>query len=277
MGPPPDSVLTAFGLTGPATRLPGGQGTTYAVDGAVLKPAGSAVAAEWTADVTAALEPDGFRVATPLGSPGHRVVEGWTAWSALPGEHRRGSTPWPEALRTAARFTAALARVDRPLPPAPDSVFSVADRMAWGEEDPVQGGPGHAVRQLLQELRTPVRAPAQLVHGDLAHNLLWHDHLPPGVIDLSPYRRPAGYCAAVVVVDAVLWSGARADLVGHVADVPEIAQLVVRALLFRLTIGELMLRDPGRWPRGRESDVRADLDRARPLVDRVARQRPTGS
>ena len=77
--------------------------------------------------------------------------------------------------------------------------------------------------------------PRQLVHGDLGGNVLFHDALPPAVIDVSPYWRPAGYAGAIVVADAVAWGGAGDEIVeGLLRHQGE--QLLLRAVLFRVAV-----------------------------------------
>ena len=263
---PGADVLAAFGLAGPAVPLAGGQGRSFAVDGAVLKPSSDPVLDEWTADVVCSVQPSGFRLATPLGEPGRRVVGGWTAWTRVAGEHRLTGAPWPRAVQVAEQLTAALRSVDRPMPELPDTAWRSADRIAWGEESAAWSGPAADTLDRLQALRRPVVSPPQLVHGDLAGNLLWHDRLPPAVIDVTPYRRPGGYCAALVVVDASLWYGAGLDLVDAARGVPELDQMVVRALLFRLATAELFARRETTG-QGAGSALLRDLGAARPLVD----------
>jgi len=82
--------------------------------------------------------------------------------------------------------------------------------------------------------RDPVsERPAQLVHGDLTGNVLFAAGLPPAVIDVSPYWRPAAYAGAVVVADGLLWWDQGADLVAAAGESGR-PDLVARALLFRL-------------------------------------------
>jgi hypothetical protein len=74
---------------------------------------------------------------------------------------------------------------------------------------------------------------SQLIHGDLGGNVLFHHALPPAVIDVSPYWRPAAYAAAIVVADAVAWGGAEDDLVERLLR-QQGDQLLLRAVLFRV-------------------------------------------
>jgi hypothetical protein len=91
-------------------------------------------------------------------------------------------------------------------------VWKLADQMTWDDGAPVWLGVGAGTLERLQQLKAPITEPSQLVHGDMAGNILWHPDLPPAVIDFSPYRRPGEFAAALVTVDAVLWYGADPSL-----------------------------------------------------------------
>jgi uncharacterized protein (TIGR02569 family) len=217
MAAPPPAVLAAFGATGRAYPLTGGQGRTWRAGGVVLKPCGDPAEAAWRAATLAAL-PTGpaVRVARPVrAADGAWTVRGWEASHAVEGaadQRRLG-----DVLAAGAAFHALLADVARPV--LPDNPWRYADRVAWGEE------PGHLFPELAA-LRRPIGDRCQVVHGDLLGNVLFADGLPPAVIDFSPYWRPTGWAAAVAEVDARAWHGA--------APAGTDPQLLLRALLFRL-------------------------------------------
>ncbi len=81
------------------------------------------------------------------------------------------------------------------------------------------------------------------MHGDLRGNVLFDTTRPPTVIDLSLYWRPAAYARAVVVVDGLLWYGADPAEARSEAVFAYGAQLLVRALLFRLVVDVLSRRE----------------------------------
>ena len=58
--------------------------------------------------------------------------------------------------------------------------------------------------------------------------------MPPAVIDLSPYWRPAAFATAIVVADALVWEGADETLLDALTTVEPFDQMLVRALLYRL-------------------------------------------
>ena len=248
----PEAVLTAFGLAGTVpARLPGGQGTAWRAGLAVLKPADNDQAARWSADVYATLGGPGFRVPRPLRTlAGDWVAAGWTAYQWVPGSAAdwSGVSPrWPELIAVSRALHAALAGV--PVPSwrrAVQNPWTIGDEVAWGERDPGPllgpraGTLAGQVRRLLTLLR-PAGRPAQLIHADLAGNMLFADGLPPAVIDFSPLERPAGLPLAVVAVDALMWHRARPEILGQLGGEPEIAQLLARALVYRL-VTEIVMR-----------------------------------
>ena len=73
----------------------------------------------------------------------------------------------------------------------------------------------------------------QLVHADLAGNVLLDAAGAPFVIDLSPAWRSPLWAEAVCVLDAVLWHGAPADALDEWrTGAPR--QAMLRAALFRV-------------------------------------------
>jgi uncharacterized protein (TIGR02569 family) len=240
----PEEVLVAFGLAGVGpVRLPGGQGTTWRAGQVVLKPADSVRAGRWFAEVYDALAGPGFRVPRPVRAvTGDWVAEGWTAscWVAGTAADWSGVSPrWPGLVAVSRALHAALARV--PVPPwqgAVENPWTIGDQVAWGERDPgpLLGPPAGEVagqvRRLLAVLR-PVDLPNQLIHADLAGNVLFADPMPPAVIDFSPLDRPAGLPLAIAAVDALQWHQARPEVLSQLADEPDLDQLLARALIYR--------------------------------------------
>ena len=249
---PDSAVLTAFGVAGAVpVPLAGGQGTAWRAGPVVLKPAELERADRWNADLFDALAGPGFRVPRPVrASTGDWIAHGWTAWRLVSGAAAdwSGVSPrWPELIAGSRAFHAALAPV-----PVPrwrvtlDIPWTVGDQVAWGERDPepllgpAAGTIAGQVRRLLAALR-PVGLPDQLIHADLAGNVLFADGEPPAFIDFSPLCRPAALPLAVVAVDALQWSGARPEVLDHLAGEPQLDQLLARALIYRL-VTDVILR-----------------------------------
>jgi hypothetical protein len=172
------------------------------------------------------------------------VAQEWTAWQWVGGTAAdwSGVSPrWPELVAASRALHAALAGV--PVPgwwrATVENPWTIGDQVAWGERDPgplLGAGAGQIsgqVRRLLAALR-PVDLPDQLIHADLAGNVLFADGAPPAVVDFSPLYRPAGLPLAIVAVDALMWHRARPEALGQLADEPELDQLLARALVYRL-------------------------------------------
>ena len=186
----------------------------------------------WQAEVFASISCHGFRVAHPLqAGNGELVVAGWCAWEAVEG--RRESRRWAEIIAAGERFHAALAGI-----PCPDFLsrrtdpWAVRDRVAWGDVPADMVAQVEHLRRLAARLK-PLATPSQLIQGDLSGNGLFDDQLPPAVIDFSPYWRPAAFAAAIVVADALVWEGAREDILDAVAHIEHFEQYFLRALIYR--------------------------------------------
>lgn len=232
--------------------LDGGRGTTWRCGGLTLKPLdGGPEAVEWAefALGDATRRSDHVRWGAPTRSrSGELVVDGWTAWTYLAGEHRPGQ--WATAIAAGESFAAALADLPRPefLDPRTDP-WAVADRVAWGDQD-LPGLDDDPQVRTLRDGMLPVHLPSQIVHGDLTGNVLMADDLPPAVIDPSIYWRPVGYGSAIVIVDAVVHEGGTLDLMEVPRAREEIPQLLVRAALFRLVTDHVLgarSSSPAQW------------------------------
>ncbi|HWG01718.1 MAG TPA: phosphotransferase [Trebonia sp.] len=248
----PADVLAAFGAAGLIPeRLPGGQGTTWRAGQIVLKPADSVREGRWAADVYDTLTGPGFRVPRPVrAASGDWVARGWAGWRWVDGAAAdlSGVSPrWPGLIAVSRALHAALARV--PVPEwwgTVENPWTIGDQVAWGERDPgpllgpAAGQLAGQVRRLLAALR-PVRLPDQLLHADLAGNVLFADGAPPAVIDFSPLARPAGLPLAIAAVDVLMWHQARPKVLDLLTDEPSFDQLLARALVYRL-ITEIVLR-----------------------------------
>jgi len=211
-------VLASFGASGEPARLAGGTGSSWRAGSLVLKPLDCAEwEIAWQAKLFPSIEHAGFRIAAPLPN----VVDGWTAAPYLEGRHEQGR--WRDIVAVGERFHAALEGVPRPdaIIDARTNPWEIGDRVAWGKL------PYDGIDDLLAALQ-PVDAPSQLIHGDLTGNVLFHDELPPAIIDFAPYWHPTEYATAIIVTDAVLWEGAPEDLLDEAQP-----QYLLRALIYR--------------------------------------------
>jgi uncharacterized protein (TIGR02569 family) len=232
-GPPPPTVLAAFGVAGPAVPLPGGQGASWQAGEAVLKPGVDAGFQQWLGDVVSGIDQQGFRLpAVRRADDGAWVVQGWGAQSVMPGATADdGATDWGAVITASRALHDATAHLPRPefLDLRIDP-WAAADRAAWSET-PRRVPP--QLRDLVDRLDAVPAPPggAQLVHGDLAGNVLLVPAGPPSIIDFSPYWRPPSYAEGIVVADALCWHGAPPEILRELT-VP--VEAVARGLLFRL-------------------------------------------
>ncbi len=85
--------------------------------------------------------------------------------------------------------------------------WAEADRLAFDHPDRIPAA-SPLVRRLVDELVDTSIGSDQLVHGDLAGNVLLDATGAPVVIDVAPYWRPVRWAEAVCVLDAVVDLGA---------------------------------------------------------------------
>lgn len=259
---PPDAKLLAdFSLDGGPEFLPGGQGTSWLVGQVVLKPLDMPLASlQWQADVLTRLDSrDDLRVSVPLcTADGQWTSDGWTAWRYQPGEHLPGR--WHDIVKAGERLHAALQ--DEPEPAflaTRTDKWATADQVAWGALPAEDFARTKHLDTLIQALE-PVRGVAQLIHGDLTGNVLFHPHLPPLVIDLSPYWRPPAFASAVVIADALVFEGAAADVLQPMLVDSDFPQYLLRALIFRAVTDHLAR--PHRRPTDADDPYKPAVDLA---------------
>lgn len=254
---PPADVLAAWGVDDPVP-LAGGQGSTFLCGALVLKPVLDDAETTWLASALGTLPHRAdLRIIRPVPArAGQWVVAGWSAWEHLDGEHQAGR--WRDVLQIADRFHRAVGKVKWSEALNRTHPWARGDAFAWSDYDISIPA---ALMDLVTELRgreRHVELPSQLIHGDLTNNVLFHDELPPAVIDVSPFWRPARYAKAIVVADMIGWFGVGDEALEPLAD-PEGVQLLTRAILFRLGSAVLLFPDdPGR--------LGAEVDAYRRLV-----------
>jgi uncharacterized protein (TIGR02569 family) len=230
---PSTEVLEAFGLEGPPRPLSGGEGRSWLANGVVLKPDADDAEWEWLAGHLPLARWEGIRIAAPIpATDGRWVVHGWCAQEKLDGDHP-AEPRWPDVFEACRLFHRAVRDLPRPACiDARTDPWSVGDRAAWEERAP----PHHPLIDALVGARRPIDLPSQLVHGDMAENVLFADGADPAVIDISPCWRLAGFAAAIVFADVVCWRDADPErLLDCVSDVREFPQHLVRALIYRMT------------------------------------------
>lgn len=234
--PPSNATLAAFDVTDDPVLLPGGKGGTWRAGRLVLKPVEFLAETLWRAEALTAL-PDSteVRVARPVRTvDGAWANQGWEASRLVTGEPDV-SRP-DDVLRAGIAFHQAISALPRPeFLELRDDPWSYGDRVAW-DELPVQASPpAMGLLEPLLGARRDVDLDSQVVHGDLAGNVLFADGLPPAIIDWPVYWRPTSWASAVAVADAVCWYEGPPDLLTRWSHLPEWNQMLIRALIYRIT------------------------------------------
>lgn len=88
------------------------------------------------------------------------------------------------------------------------------------------------------KLLKPLSLPNQIIHGDLCGNILFHETLPPVVIDFSLDYRPREYAEAILIADAIVWEHGGKEAYSLLS--PDSEQILLRACLFRLLTKALL-------------------------------------
>jgi hypothetical protein len=235
-------------LSGTGESLSGGQGKAVRYDDLVLKPCENPI--EWTglAPLLASLQSVDYRVAHPIRYPnGEWVLDGWMVTELLEGEPGYAGRE-AEALSACDAIHRDLSRAYvAPGTPewleANDSCWSRADLIAWGELPPdrhVHADTRRALADLCKHVHPLADPVPQIAHGDPGgDNLLFSEHAPPGIIDFSAYWRPSGYAVAMMLSDGVAWEGSSVETLELVAERTDMAQLLLRAVCFRLAVSDL--------------------------------------
>jgi hypothetical protein len=144
------------------------------------------------------------------------------------------------------RDIAELGAVKPPFLDDQTSRFHLADRVTWGELDL------YSIEKLnvdvlarikddlqrIERLRRPLSQTSytsQIIHGDMTGNILFSSTpgVTPGIIDITPYWRPAVYAEAIIVADALFLHGKGRELIEEYGVDKFRLQLLVRALYWR--------------------------------------------
>ena len=251
----PESVLRAFDIRHSVLPLPGGiTGSTYISGNLVLKRADDNAEAQWSSRLLsdpAILSPH-YRIPQPIASaiePERFVVDSWSCSLFVEGKSiPRTLSQWQELLTAARAFLATLKAIaptppefletrchrwdqaaqvafgERSCPPLADDALYMLDRL-------------RDLKQLIDRLpddSDPISTEPQLIHSDLAGNVLFAQGLSPAIIDFSPMWRPAAWAEAIVVSDALVEYGSDSELLNFTGTGKSRMEMLHKAMLFRV-------------------------------------------
>ncbi len=228
-----------FGVDAEPVLLEGGGGQSYRAGDIVLKPALDAIQVNWNAMLLQTIHEDGFRVNKPVPTvDGKWVYEGWHAFYFVEGETVKGR--WRDKIAVSRMLHAQLLGVMRPdFIGSRNIPWETADTVVWNVTEEEYGEKIRDVTDRLALVKKPLHLVEQLIHGDMTGNILFHDTLPPAIIDFSPYWRPAEYATAIIIVDAIVWEGSDDTLFSAMDNTFENNQLLIRAALWRIKTTEV--------------------------------------
>ncbi len=251
---PSTEVLDLFAVPPAVTLLPGGSGSTYRAGDLALSPGRDEATQAWLSPVLARLavrldedpvrRARDLRVAMPVPArDGSWVVDGWAAC-----RHEPDATLCEDldvTLAAGRLLHAELDAVVRTRPAALDERvdrWARAERLAFGAHEAMTaaaaGTPAaESVRRVQAHLSDEPLGVDQLVHADLAGNVLLDRWGAPLIIDVSPSWRPVRWAEAIARVDMITWFGAPPTALAIGASDPDL-QALLRALLFRIFADE---------------------------------------
>ncbi len=234
----PLDVLDAFSLPHNAVPLPGGQGNSWRAGDGVLKPHEEAY--EWISTIVNQLNPTNFRISRHhITRDGLHTYRGWWCTHFEDGQEVTGKIT--EKYHIAQELHNLLAQVTIPDNWRPsDSPWSRAHEIVWWERElPAEIHPeiSKTIKDIMTLLK-PLSLPAQIIHGDLCGNILFHKTLPPVVIDFSLDYRPREYAEAILLADSIVWENGGEE--AYALLPPNSKQIFLRACLFRLVTKALL-------------------------------------
>ncbi len=241
---PNEEVLRQFNIQGKVEFLPGGEKRTFRVGNVVLKYINNDNEdyLNCIADLYSQIKEDGFRVPRPLKTQDRKWLtsDGWSAWTFLDGNHDYIKSI-PESIKAITKFHEAIKDVPKPqFLSVIDSPYKKSDAMAWGNKPENIHIEVKEMVDKLYEVRNHIEVlDEQLIHGDLnPDNILFHDSLPPAIIDIAPYYRPVEFALGIYAY----WIGPWRDdenALNYFSEVREFDQMLVRAgIRMLLTMSE---------------------------------------
>ncbi|OCA88434.1 hypothetical protein A8F94_24555 [Bacillus sp. FJAT-27225] len=226
-------VLRSFNVNGEITPLKGGQNTSVRVNNVVLKPVEDVLHSERLFKIISSINPQGYRLSKPIKSnKGTFVSNGWGCTNFERGQEVNGQIK--EKLRVSRLFHRDLSNIRYKDFSQVDNPWSKAHRIAWQIDGLRMGANTEArkiINELLQKIQLREQYNLQIVHSDLAGNILFDDVLPPLIIDFSPTVAPVEYAEAILVCDCIAWQGSK---ISDIDLLPGNKEMFIRAVVFRL-------------------------------------------
>ena len=231
----PEHVLAAFQVEAGAPVAAGSAWDNGLRYGRIVVSRAAGYAA-WSAKLRDRLSVEGVRVARPARAiDGRFVVGGYKASEFAEGVVASRAD---EVIAAALAFEEAVAGESLPSAERTDA-WAEADRAAW------RGAEGE------------VPARGGVAHLDFFHTCIFSGTLPPLLTDVVPSAepRPAGYTAALALVDALLARAVDDRILARWAHIPDLTELALRALEYRVILD-----------RREDSNMSSEIEHVRALL-----------
>ena len=227
-------ILKQFTDETEIVKLIGGQNESFRVGSVVLKKVYDHKEYLWIAEVLKDIDLSDVFLAKPLKAKnGEFIVENFGATAYFPKSQHDFDVA--NTLQLCRSLNEKIKHIQKP--ESTDEInnpWKKAQKIAW-EAESHSSYPEEI--QALLNLRKPINLPVQLVHIDLAQNILKNNLNQYAIIDFTPAFFPKEYAEAVIIIDSIAWHHAPLSTIDYLEINTELTyQLLLRALIFRLAV-----------------------------------------
>ncbi|NHA06157.1 hypothetical protein G7092_20275 [Mucilaginibacter sp. HC2] len=228
-------TLLKFSKDNNIQKLTGGQAESFLIGQHVIKPVHDVKEYLWIAQALENLDLTEINLAKPACSlHGNYIEDGFGATSYF--ENKGHLYDVETSIRLCRKLNQILQKVTKPAALFSDlnNPWKKANFLAWhGKAN--KTFPNEL--RFLMSLRVDIDLDEQLIHMDLAGNILINELNETCVIDFTPGFYPKEYAEAIVLVDSVSLYQAPISVLNEINLDKKIAfQLILRALIFRMSV-----------------------------------------
>jgi len=243
--------------------LKGGQNESIKVGDLVIKPVHEKEKYLWLSAVLEEINFENLQVATPLKSlEGNFIEDSFGATRYFDAQFYNNKLK--EKLDACRELNSKLAGIRKPKEYDKwESPWTKAQGLAWSDHKISSALLPKEIEELIR-LRKTLNLPDQLVHVDLAGNILFDEKGGPIIIDFTPGFYPKEYSEVLLMIDSIAWYQASIEALQLLSAEKEIQdQLILRALIFRLSVPFFLHADS----KNKIEAFQKDYQGYRPIVD----------
>lgn len=216
--------------------MPGGQNESVRAGDLVLKPVHEPEKYLWLSECLNEIDFEELQVAVPIRSRDGNYIEnsiGATRYYEATFLRNRLETK----LDTCRRLNKMISNVPKPEDfDSWQNPWTKAQDLAWSYSKNSNLEIPEEIKSLLN-MREKVEMPNQLVHVDLAGNILFDANQKPVIIDFTPGFYPKEYAEVLLLVDSIAWYDASIEILELLTLTGRLKQqIILRALIFRLCV-----------------------------------------